>query len=89
MERNDIIMFSQEDMKILELERDIRHYQKLTTACNNAEPQCTRYHNKAMKLGNELRKLIYDSSGMYRKDKRHLLEYLEGDINRAFIETNI
>jgi 5-methylcytosine-specific restriction endonuclease McrBC regulatory subunit McrC len=77
--------FSQEDITILELERDIRHYQKLTTACNNAEPQCTKFHNKAMSLLREQQKLIYDNNGMYRKDKRHLLDYLEGDINKAFM----
>lgn len=70
---------SKEDAKIIDLEREMRKYQRLTAASNNTEPDCTKHHNKAMYLSLQLLNLIYDSAGYFRKDKRHLLPWLEGD----------
>ena len=70
---------SKEDAKIIDLEREMRKYQRLTAASNNTEPDCTKYHNKAMGLWKELSNMIYDSAGCFRNDKRHLLRWLEGD----------
>lgn len=70
---------NKEDAKIIDLEREMRMYQRLTAASNNTEPDCTKYHNKAMGLFRQLSNIIYDSAGYFRKDKRHLLPWLEGD----------
>jgi len=80
---------SEEDKRIIELEIEIRKYQRLTTACNNTEPYCTKYHNKAMKLSSEQTALIYDGAGNYRKDKRHLLPYIEGGRPEQAIEKGL
>lgn len=81
---------SKEDAYIIELERKIRKYQAFTTACNNQEPECTKYHNKAMKLLNEEAGFIFDLHGNYRKDKNYLLPWLEGDVNKPYeIESRI
>jgi hypothetical protein len=80
---------SEEDKKIIQLEIEIRKYQHLTTACNNTEPYCTKYHNKAIKLSSEQSKLLYDGLGNYRKDKRHLLPYIEGGRPERAIEEGL
>ena len=76
---------SKEDAKIIDLEREIRKYQRLTAVTNNAEPDCTKYHNKAMGLWRELSNLIYNSAGYYRKDMQHLLPWLEGDAFAPYV----
>ena len=60
---------SEEDIKILKLERDLQYYQKLTALSNNTEPYTSRYHNKAMKLLQEQSSLLF-KNGNYRKDKK-------------------
>jgi hypothetical protein len=76
---------SKEDAKIIDLEREMRKYQRLTTASNNTEPDCTKFHNKAMGVLRQLSNMIYDSAGYFRKDKRHLLPWLEGDAFAPYI----
>lgn len=77
---------SDEDIRVLELEKQILHFGRLCAATNNTEPQCTRYHNKAMAALREQSTLLYDAKGDYRKDRKHLLAPNAGYLNLKLLE---
>ena len=79
IEQIDFSKLSAEDRRIIEIEKEIQHLQKAYTKDNITHECCNTLHSKATSLLKEQCALIYDSNGNYRKDKRHLLQYIEGN----------
>ena len=66
------MILSAEDIKILTLEKQKRENDAKYASLDNS-PEREKLHAKSWKLNEQINAMIYDSSGMYRKDKRHLL----------------
>lgn len=65
-------MLTSEDIKILTLEKQKRENDAKYANLDNS-PEREKLHVKSWKLMGQINAMIYDASGMYRKDKRHLL----------------
>lgn len=66
------MILSAEDIKILTLEKQKRENDAKYASIGNS-PEREKLHAKSWKLMKQINAMIYDSRGMFRKDKRHLL----------------
>lgn len=76
---------SEEDNKILTLEKKVREIQKQYDPLPNCEAR-DKLWEKAHKLNRELNNMIFDSNGMFRKDKMHLIK--DHCLNVALLEND-
>ena len=75
-----ITQLSQEDIQILKWEKEKRENDARYSNLPNGEAR-KRMWKKSWELMKKINYYIYDATGMYRKDKRHLLIGGSLDIN--------
>lgn len=76
---------SEEDIKILTLEKKKRENDAIYSPLPNGELREKLWH-KSWDLHRKISTMIYDYDGMYRKDKRHLL--IGSSLNIDLLEGN-
>lgn len=77
-------MLSTEDIKILTLEKQKRENDARYANLDNS-PEREKLHAKSWKLMEQINAMVFDSRGMFRKDKTHLLT--GGSLDISLIET--
>jgi len=84
----DKSVLSNDDIKILRLEAEIRKCDKILERGDITYEQRDKTHKKSMRLLREQSALLYDRSGKYRKDRRHLLVRNSGYLDVSLLSAN-